>query len=186
MSGSLTISVAPTSEPITAEEQMTWSRVTDAADAALIERLIRAARQQCEFVTGRAFLTQTCVERFECFPCEFELARGPVQSVTSIQYFDTGNVERTLSSAYYMTDLYSTPAEIELAVGYSWPGTYSRPNAVTLTYVAGWQTTDDVPEGIKIAISLLVDFMFDNPTAGTGGPIPADVMSYLHPWVIYR
>ena len=181
----LTITVLPPEEPLTAEEQMTWSRITDGADAAMIERLIKGARETCEFYTGRAFLTQTCVERFHCFPCEFLLERGNVQSATSITYIDTDGAQQTLSAAAYDADLYAAPARICPAYGYSWPSTFPRQNAVTLTYVAGWATTDDVPEGIKQAISRLVDFAFDNPTAGTGGELPADVISLLHPWKIY-
>lgn len=183
---SLTISVPPGEEPITAEEQMTWSRITDGADAAVIEKLIKAAREQCEFYTGRAFLTQTCVERFHCFPCDFELDRAPVQSITSITYIDTDGAEQTLSPAAYDVDLYSLPARICPAYGYTWPVTYPRQNAVVVTYVAGWASVDDVPEGVKQAISLMADFKFDNPTAGSADTsLPCDVTGLLHPYKVY-
>lgn len=185
----LTVSVQPTSEPITVDEQQTWSRITDEAESAHLEALIRGARVHVEQYLQRALLTQTLVERYDCFPWEFELQRAPVQSITSLQYIDVAGTTQTISASDYYSDLVSTPARICPAVNYTWPSTFDRPNAVILTYVAGWTDAESVPQPIKMAISMLVDHWYENRAPYIVGQtvteMPMTVTALLSPYRVW-
>lgn len=187
----LTVSVEPTSEPITVDEQQTWSRITDEGEGAHLEALITGARIHVEQYLGRALMTQTLVARFDGFPVFFELERPPVQSVTSIQYIDSAGSTQTLSASMYYTDLLSAPARILPAAGVAWPTTDDdRPNTVTVTYVAGYTSSDLVPRPIKMAISMLVDHWYENRApvivGGTPAEMPLTVASLLGPYRVWQ
>lgn len=186
----LTASIQPTIEPVTVDEQQSWSRVTDEAEAAHLESLIVGARVFVEQYLQRALLTQTLIERFDCFPADFELQRSPIQSVTSVQYIDVAGITQTISAANYYTDLVSSPPRIWPAVSYVWPSTFDRPNAVIVTYVAGWAAAASVPQPIKMAISMLVDHWYENRTpyivGQTVSEMPLTVAALLAPWRVWQ
>lgn len=186
----LIVSVEPTGEPITAEEQKTWSRITDSAEDAHIETLITGARVHVEQYLGRALMAQTLVAKWDCWPSAFVLERPPVQSITSIQYIDVDGVTRTVSSANYYADLDSTPPRVIAKESYSWPTLQSgRPNAVIATYVAGYASANDVPRPIRMGISMLVDHWYENRGPVLVGSILADmplsVESLLAPYRVW-
>lgn len=161
----ITVSVPPDDEPVTVEEAMAWSRIDDAAEGAVLESIIKRAREEAESILQRALLTQTIVQRYDCFPYFFEM-RSPVASVTTLQYIDTAGTLQTIDAANYWVDLYSEPARLVPTSTYSWPMVQlGRPNAVVLTYVAGWASADLVPETIRGAILKLVDHWYENRDA---------------------
>lgn len=138
-----------------------------------ISSLIKAARIYCETVTGRAFITRTLVYKLDAFPsCESEirLPRPNLLSVASVQYIDTNGDTQTFSSSDYSVDTASLPGRIILGYGESWPSTRSQPNAVTITYTAGYgPARSDVPETIKAAIKLKLADLYENREASIVG-----------------
>lgn len=109
------------------------------------------------------------------------LPKPPLASVTSITYYDADNASQTLSASYYVVDAKSMPGRIVLASGYSWPSTYDRPNAVTITYIAG-TAASAVADTHKQAIKLLVAHWFKNaePVSDTmAAKIPFTLESLL-------
>lgn len=163
---SLTVPSAPAVEPISLTEAKAYLKVDTTADNDFITGLIQAAREEVETYTSKRLVTQTIVEYFECFPRStwFILAASPVQSVTSIQYYDTDNVLQTMSSGDYLLDGNSTPARIGLDLDATWPSTASRLKAVTVTYVAGYGNAAAVPLRIKEAMYLIIADWYDNRT----------------------
>lgn len=116
-------------------------------------------------VLGRAMITQTWVMKLPDFPagCRIVLPLPPLQSVTSITYLDTNNASQTLASSEYVVVKGGEIAKgyIELAEGSSWPSTYDHPEAVTITFVAGYgDDASDVPGNIKAAGLLMVDDLY--------------------------
>lgn len=167
----LAVTVEPTSEPLTREEAKRNLRFSYDTEDIRIEALIKAARRYCETMTGRSFVTQTLALTLDRFPCDSEpilLPRSPVQSVSSVAYYDTTNASQTLSASYYQTDLQSLPPRIANVYGRIWPGTYERMAAVTVTYVCGYTT---VPETLKQAMHLLVSHWFTNREAAGGNNV---------------
>jgi len=161
---SLIVATPPVFEPIDIDYVKCWTRIDQDADDVVLNSLILAAREYVEKFTRRALITQTLEERFDCFPGNcFELRRSPVQSVTSIEYFDINDVEQTVSATtVYETDLNSEPARIALREGGVWPTVDSRLDPVKVTYVAGYATPEEVPESIRLAMAMLVDHWYEH------------------------
>jgi len=149
----------PTAEPITlaeAKRQLFLAESDTSQDAELVNR-IQAAREQWEADTDTVLLTQTLYVTAEKFTGrEICLVGRPIQSITSIVYYDENNVQQTLSSSLY--SLNPTEREIYLNWNESWPLTYIRWDAVTITYVAGNSNLSSVPAIAKQAILLLIAY----------------------------
>lgn len=186
----LTVSAAPSSEPITAAEQRTWSRITDTAEDTLLGTLITGARTHVEQYLGRSLMPQTLVAKWDCWPCEFVLERPPVRAITSIQYIDVNGTTQTVSASNYYADLDSTPPRILAKTGYAWPTLQAgRPNAVIVTYTTGYADAASVPQPIKMGISMLVDHWYENRGPVLVGTIlaeiPLSVQSLLAPYRVW-
>lgn len=165
-----TLSIAPVAEPVTLEEAKLHLRVTEADDDAYIDALITAARVTFEIETRRALATQTRVLRMDNFPpfAAIELPKPPLQSVTHIKYYDTNNSLQTYSTDYYWVDIYATPGRVGLVSTVSgWPSTYAKPNAVEITYVAGYTTA---PKTLKQGMLLLIGHYYANREDVVSGP----------------
>lgn len=169
--------LAPVETPVSLEEAKEHLRVIerDGAGAALpfedddlIKAYIAAAVDHLDGwagILGRALVTQTWRQDYAGFGC-LRLALGPVASVASVMYFDAANETQTLSPETYvkLTDAQGT--YVSLAPHAAWPATFVRPDAVSISYVAG-QPVADVPAAIKAAIMLLVGNWYANREAST-------------------
>lgn len=69
------------------------------------------------------------------------LEQIPAQSVTNVKYI-TGATLTTLSPSLYTVDVVGKPGRIVLVQGNDWPATDCVPNAVQITFVAGYATPD--------------------------------------------
>jgi len=177
------ITVVPSAEPISTDDAKTHLNVSDSADDAYIDTLIKAARQYAEDFTRRAFITQTIEAKFDKFPAYFELERGPLQSVTSIQYVDTDGNTQTLAASNYIIDKVSMPPRITEAYGVTWPSVRDIANAVTVTYVSGYgDASTDVPQQIIHAMLFHIGYFYENRE---GGDVPPIVKTLLMPHKVY-
>jgi uncharacterized phiE125 gp8 family phage protein len=151
-----------TSEPIEVWEAKQHLRVRHSDDDTYISSLITAARNMAESYTNRSFFTQTWVMALAYFPNEcIELKRGVTASITTLKYYDTANSLTTWDAANYRLDNSDEIAIIQPDV--SWPtGVYDRSDAVEITYVTGWATTAEIPEGIKSAVKFIVGHLYEN------------------------
>ena len=153
---------APVSEPITlaeAKKQLELSP-TDTAHDAQLSLLIQAAREQWEADTDSACLTQTWKVTAEEFDDdEIYLPKRPVQSITHVKYYDSGDVLQTLSTSVY--DLDQSCRAVRLKNLQVWPAVSDRWDAITITYVAGYAQSYLVPAIAKQAMLLLVGYYFD-------------------------
>lgn len=153
-------------EPVTLEECKEHLRVDadDSAEDGYIRSLITAAREYCEIVQNRTYLSTTRTLVLDHFPSSREIIMpySPLSSVTSIAYIDTDGVSQTMTaSTDYEVDTSHEPGRIYLAYSASWPTPRTIPNAVTITYVGGYGTAEDVPERIKLAVKMLVAHWFE-------------------------
>lgn len=164
----------PDDEPVSIAEIREHLRYPDVTpnNAELLE-FIKAAREHVENKLERAILTQTwelIADRFPpnadwhggyCPGSEYiQLPYPPLQSVTSIIYYDADNATQTLATSEYVVD--TVGGIIRLAPDKSWPSVYSRYDAVTVRYVSGWATAEAVPTVIKAYIKLYVEAMDSN------------------------
>ncbi len=171
----------PTAEPITATEAKLHCRMnaTATSEDEFIRRAISAARIHAEKVDGRTYIATTHTLRLDGFPCdggEINLPRPPLRSITSIAYIDTTGATATLTATGYTVDAYSTPGRIVPPYAGFWPSTRAVPNAVTITYSAGYGTTaSDVPSDKRTAMLYLIGDWYTNRESVVVGAVSNEV-----------
>lgn len=141
------------------------------ADDAFVEAAIRSVTDLCEKETGLALPEQTWLQVMSRFPCggrPIVLRRLPLIAVVSITYVDDDGAEQTMatSPADYAV-LQSgefTRAQITPLYDEDWPSTRCQPDAVTVTYRAGWPDVADIPERLKTGIGLVVAELYKQRT----------------------
>lgn len=162
---SLRLITAPATEPVSAATAKTYLRVDHSSDDALIATLLRAAREQGEMLSRRAFINQTLEQTLDDWPSDYLLTilRPRLQSVTSVKYLDEDAVEATWTD--YTVDTKSEPGKI---IFHSLPSVaLLESGAITVRFVAGYGTTDsDVPDRIKQAILQLVAYWYEGRMIG--------------------
>ena len=154
-------STAPVSEPVPIDDLRDHLRIDDSEDI-YVQTLARAAREWCEMFTRRQFVDATYQLTLDEFSDAMELPRPPLDSVTSIAYIDEDGNSQILDSSIYSVDTGVEPGLVRLAYNQSWPAIRSTPNAVTITYIAGYGGPVAVPAVCKHAIKLLVGHWYEN------------------------
>lgn len=170
MNWTLDLVTAAAAEPIDLTAAKAHLRVIGSAEDALITSLAKAARESVEHYTGRSLVATTWRQSGAAFADSIELMKSPVSSITSIQYVDDLGATQTLSASVYRLVAASdpasgTPARVELVDGESWPAVAVRPDAVRITFVAGYANAAAVPASIVAAISLVLTDLFENRSA---------------------
>jgi len=183
-------------------------------DDSLISSLITAARQWVEEITGHSVATQTWRLALPGFPgatgvlgvpvygvdpltlpgtpvagsvafrYALHLGRGPVQSITSVEYLDTTGTLITLDPAGYVLSADNWDATLTPTPGQIWPVTIVHPEGVVITYVAGYAT---VPAPILAAMKILIGTWYENREAVslmrfTADEVPFTVTALLSPY----
>lgn len=158
--------IQPSTEPVTLAQAKFQCRVDfdDENNDAYITSLIKPARQAAEHRTNRALMTQTVQLVLPAFPCgDFALPVSPVQSITSIVYLDASGASQTLAGSVYALDNTGEGINyVRLKNGQHWPSTLDQFNAVTVTFVAGWASADEVPATVKQWILMAIHTMYEN------------------------
>jgi len=182
-------------EPVTLEEIYTFLRLDPEGsppshpDDNMLRSFIKASREKVEQFTRRTLTVGATLKAvYSAFPAcrvyfggigidaddyehrydALELPRPPVNSVSSVRYYDEDNVLRTLPTSNWFLVSDSFTAKINLSEGYTWPTTFKRDDAVQVTFTSGYEpigspnsAQDSVPELIKTAIKLEVQLMYD-------------------------
>lgn len=123
--------------------------------------ILQAACDDAERYTGRAFRRCSYQLTLDAFPADggaIVLPRPPLQSVTSIEYVDSTGTTQTVSSP--IVDATSVPGRVTPAYGSSWPATRDQLNAVTVTFVCGYEI-GDVPPKVIQALKLFAEREYD-------------------------
>ena len=166
--------VAPATEPVTLAEAKLHLRVDLSADDNYITALIEGACQWVSNLCRRQLVTATWQLTLDKFPGEIVVPYPPLQSLT-IAYVATSGVEQTLSASLYLVDSEGEPGRVRPAYGQSWPATRGQMNAVEVTFVAGYGSASDVPQGLKQAILYIVGHWYRFREAVVDGKAPARV-----------
>lgn len=161
---SLTVTSAPSVEPISTTEAKEWLRV-DASDTSqdnVIAILIKGARQKVEDYLRRALITQTISFEMDGDDMRsyIEIPRPPVQSITSLTTYDEASGSETstvVTSSNYQ--LVEKTLLVERNDGWD---INREDRAGTLVYVAGYGSAgSDVPFHMRIAILRLVALYYE-------------------------
>lgn len=153
----------PTTEPVTAADVKTQTRIDYTEHDQELEALITTARKIAEEgYLWRALLTQTCIDKFDEFAEEMELRWSPPGTLTSVKYIDTSGVTQTLVNTVYELGSKNEMGILRLKYGQSWPSIRSHEDAVTVTYTAGYgAAVTDVPAPIRRGIMLLTEWLYN-------------------------
>lgn len=184
--------VAPTATIVSLSDAKRHVRVDGDDEDALIGGLVNAAVAHLDGysgVLGRALTTQTWTQDFSAFSDTMRLPVGNLLSVTSIAYYDSTNAQQTLASSVYDGLSDTLGPYITRKPDQAWPSTYTRPDAVRVTWSAGYgPLASDVPIPIKQAILLLVGHWYANREAVVAAPgivaveLPVAVDALLSPY----
>ncbi len=189
----LKLVTAPAVELMSTANAKAHLRVDSTDDDTLIGVLIKAARQHAENVASRALITQTWDYQLDAWPDgdEITIPLPPLQSVTSVKYYDTAGTEYTMTATDYIVDTKSEPGRIVLAYGKSWPSTTLRPAAgVIVRFVAGYgDAAANVPEAIIAALKLHIGYLYEQREAVNIGNIvnelPLAYDALLYPYRVW-
>lgn len=159
------VTTAPVIEPFTTAYIKAWLKIPSSVtvEDALIADMIISARWWAEQGSGRALLTQTISEYFDCWNlCGLSLSVAPIQSITSVSYLSNGSYV-TWDAANYNADIIREPGRITLKNGGQLPSyDLSTPNAIRVVYVAGDTATTLIPGTIKDAMLQRIAFLYEN------------------------
>ncbi len=149
--------VAPVLSAVGLQEMKDHARITQSEGDATLQRYIDAATDAAEQYMNRGLLTQTWTLTLRWFADVMYLPMAsPLQSVTSLKYYDTAGTLQTLATSSYDVDLVSRPGRVLRKANVSWPALQSGKlgGRVVITYVVGWTDPALIPERIKQGIRL--------------------------------
>lgn len=171
--------IAPVAKLLTIQEVKAQCRIDGSDEDTLLLGLIDAATSYLDGysgILGRALVNQTWQADFAGFGDEVRLPIGNLVSVTSVTYYDASNAILTLSSLIYAAFSDALGPYIALKPAQVWPSSYARPDAVRVTWVAGYgAAASDVPIAIRQAALLLVANWYDNRSAVSIGDTPTEL-----------
>ncbi len=173
-----TVVTSATGEPVTTAEILDHLRISTTDENDLLDALEIAARQRAESMTGRRLMPQTIKTYRNQWPgsgCAALPFAAPLQSIptTGVVYkMSTGN-STTFSSTAWIADVVGEPGSLCLEYNSDWPSdTLHNVNPISIEYKVGYSTagasTDGtvergaVPQGIKLAIKMMVGHWYEN------------------------
>lgn len=169
----------PAVTPISVDEAKAHLRVEHDLDDDYIETCIKAAVRRIDGREGwlrRALVNRTYRLYLPWFPVArcIALPLPPLNSVSSVKYYDQNDIEQTFSASSYQEVKHEDEGYIYLKTGESWPGgTYERPDAVTIEFVAGYGAAgSDVPDNIRHAILIDVAGLYGGDRGDEAKEIP--------------
>ncbi len=175
----LTLITPPATALLTLTEVKEHLRVDTSGSDDELTRLITAATSYLDArdgVLGRCLVSQVWRYDISGFSPAIRVPLPPTISVDSIQYYDTTDTLQTLASDQYrVLDGGFTGSVIITEESVTYPATNTRPDAVRITFTAGYTT---VPENIKIAAVMMIKTWYDNP----GADIPEIVSTLIAPY----
>jgi uncharacterized phiE125 gp8 family phage protein len=168
----LVVVTSPTEEPVTVAQVKAQCRVENSADDALIAIYLTAAREKCEEMARRAFITQTLRLSLDEWPLGrvLRLPRPPLISVTSIIYTDDEGVATTWAAANYVIDTDSEPGRISPDPDTTWPFTSEALRSlggIKITYTAGYGAASACPKKYQQAVLLLAAHFYERREASS-------------------
>ncbi len=153
--------VAPAAEPVTLAEVKAHLRLAHDSEDALLNGLIRAAREDLERATGLALIDQAWRLVLDAWPAQgcALLARHPVRETLSVTVFGSQGEASLVDPADYQLDALSRPARLHFEPR---PEPLRILNGIEIDFSAGFgEAGTDVPDLLKRAILVLVAHWYE-------------------------
>lgn len=138
-------------------------RVDGSDEDDLIAALAEAACRMVQERVGKALGAQTWAYSLNGLSSDADLILPvfPATSITSISYQDTDDATQTMDTNDFYLFGDNDHAMIRPKSGTTWPTTYDRPDAITITFEAGMTP----PKTLRQATLLLVAHWYENRQA---------------------
>lgn len=159
------------------------------SDLALIRQYVAASVDALDGAggfLGRCLISQTWRLKLERFPAgPIKIPLPPVQEVVAVTYLDAHGLDTILDPAgYIVAGLGADDVNVRPRPGRSWPATDVHPEAVEITFVAGYgDTPEEIPAPIRGALMEMVATRYEHrESAIVGGAfssLPASATSQL-------
>lgn len=150
----LTLITPPLQSAISLDLAKAHCRIDHNEEDALLAAYIEAATNSLDGIDGalgRCLINQTWKLTLDSFPDFIEIPLPPCQSITSLTYVDVNGAVQTLAPLNYQAVGLGgvSAATIYPAYGKSWPSARNQPEAVSVTFVAGYGASpSSIPEPI--------------------------------------
>lgn len=181
MTSALELVIAPATGAITLEEVKAQLRINFDDDDTLLQSLISTAQAHVDGLgdLGRAMITQTWAQWERQSPGRVRLRMTPVQSLTSVEYYDSAGTLQTATLSDFELWRDGDFMVCKPKDGAAWPQAVTRPDAIKITYVAGFgDARSDIPESIRQAMLMLIAHLYENREATTEAKIMSTPMGY--------
>ena len=207
MSG-LEVKTEPTQEPVTLQEVKEYLRVEDSTDERNIRPLIETARRFSEEHLGRALVSTTYTQYYDCYDDMSDplwegtrtgpyinyyknylvLGKGPVSSVTHVKTYDDDDTATTMASSKYYVDKAREPSRIVLRTGETFPTSLRVANGIEVEYVAGYSSIYSIPEPIRMGILQHIAHLYEHrgDMYEAKNAYPPMLRSLYSPYVIHK
>jgi len=149
----------PAETPISLTDAKTYLRVDDDIEDSLIFSLINAATGAAQNFSWLQFITATYKSNIHYLPQHIKLWKNPVDSITSIKYYDENNVQQTLSASDYSFAPRNGCCTIIITKSIT---TYTRMDAVEIIFVAGFGAATAVPSVAIDAVALTLGHLYEH------------------------
>jgi uncharacterized phiE125 gp8 family phage protein len=156
------LTTPPAIEPFTIAEAKAQIRSVQDKEDGLVYSYIKAARHAAEEYLGRGLLTQSWTFASSDFTDVIPLPMAsPLQSVTSVKYYDANGTQQTLATSGYTVDTISRPGRIAVAANQTWPTlqAFRKVNRVEIVYVVGWTSAALIPDSIKQGMRVVIGYV---------------------------
>jgi uncharacterized phiE125 gp8 family phage protein len=172
-----------TAYPVTLDETRQHLGVAAGDDDDRLQTYIAAVTAWAEKAVrgGIAIMTQTWDYKANDFPrgsSNLTLPNPPLQSVTSVTYFDTSGTQQTLieGTDFRVLTPWKHNGFLEPIDDAYWPEVDDdRSDAVTIRFVAGYTSRSNVPENLKHAIKMMISHWNENREAVITGTIATEI-----------
>lgn len=169
MSNPIVVTSAPQGELLSLDEAKRHLRLYSSDLDAEVTAQLRAVRDYCERFAARTLRASTTrtLKLAGWWGCELRLPYPPILTVSSVTYYDTANASQTLASSNYYVEISTDHGgSIDWKFDATIPSLYTRDDAVTITYTAGYADLDSVP---PVAVQAMKCKLTELWGAGTDG-----------------
>lgn len=179
------ITTNPVLNCVSVSDAKTLLIIEGSEDDAFLLSLIEQAESYAQRYMNRPIMAQTYTYYFDGFDTVLRLYTEGVNSVT-LKYDDINGSEQTLSADDYYFDQYSYPSLIEFPAG--WPLLSGRPNSIRVEVISGYTAPQDVPDGIKTGVLLMVGHLYNNREGSSDRKVnivPLGISSFLDQYRVF-
>lgn len=152
-------------------------RVMDDDHDAELEKLLESAALYVERTVGCSLLQTERFTTYSAFPASIELMYPPTLCVRGLHYVNTNQKRQELQEGTGYRVIRSTHvASVVIPAEGQWPQTDPRPDAVTITYDAGYGTTHhDIPPDAKHLLRMVAAHYDENRSGSVTGTISTEI-----------